>query len=278
MSAAHQQHFDLNLATWDERAAIHLRDVTGFYDIAGFRAGASSLHDIEAGEIGDLTGKRLIHLQCHIGLDTLSLARLGAIATGLDFSPAAIAAARQLAAETRLSANFVQGNVYDARKLVTGHFDIAYVTWGAINWLPDIGGWARTVASLLAPGGALYLAEAHPVTLVFEEIDGRIVPHYDWRTPLERPILSEIPTTYNGDPVQLTNRRTAEWMHPLSDIIGALGAAGFQLAFLHEHERLPWKLFPMMVPAGPKLFRLPDGMARFPLSFSLSARYPGGLP
>lgn len=278
MVQSHGPHFDLNRATWDERTAIHLRDATGFYDVAGFRAGASSLHAIEAGEIGDVAGKRLVHLQCHFGMDTLSLARLGAAATGLDFSPAAIATARQLAAETGVRAEFRLGNVYDARALLDGTFDLVYSTWGTINWLPDIQAWARTVASLLAPGGALYLAEAHPSTLVLEEIDGRIVPHYDWRTPAAQPITVEVPTTYNGDPTHLVNRRTAEWMHPLSDIVGALSAAGLRLEFLHEHELLPWKLFSMMVPAAPKLFRLPDGMPRFPLSFSLMAVKPGGRP
>ncbi len=171
-----QSPFDINLASWNERAGIHLADETGFYEIDAFRAGKSTLHAIEAGEIGDVRAKRLAHLQCHIGLDTLSLARMGADVTGLDFSSSALEGARRLAAETGLPATFVEGNVYDARELLTGQFDIVYVTWGAINWLPDIDRWAKVVASLLAPGGFLYLAESHPFALVFEEVDGRLEP------------------------------------------------------------------------------------------------------
>lgn len=264
-------YLKLNKANWNERAAIHLEDATGFYEIAKFRAGKSSLHAIEAGEIGDVTGKRLAHLQCHIGLDTLSLARLGAEVTGLDFSVAALDGARKLAAECGIRAEFVEGNVYDARRLLNGSFDIVYSTWGAINWLPDIRNWARVAASLLSPGGFLYMAEAHPVTLVFEEVEGRLVPFYPWRTPLDQPLNTDTPTTYTGATTPLINRRAMEWMHPLSDIVGALIAEGLRIELLHEHELLPWQLFPMLVPAGGKLYRLPDGMVAFPLAFSIKA-------
>ncbi len=264
-------YLKLNKANWNERAAIHLEDASGFYEIAEFRAGKSSLHAIEAGEIGDVTGKRLAHLQCHIGLDTLSLARLGADVTGLDFSPAALDGAREFAGELAIPARFVEGNVYDARRLLPGSFNIVYSTWGAINWLPDIRKWAEVASSLLAPGGFLYMAEAHPVTLVFEEVEGRLIPYFPWRTPPDQPINSDTPTTYTGATTLLVNRRAQEWMHPLSDIVGALIAEGMRIEFLHEHEQLPWRLFPMMVPAGGKLFRLPDGMVSFPLAFSLKA-------
>lgn len=262
---------DVNLASWNERAGIHLADETGFYEIDAFRAGKSTLHEIEAQEIGEVRGKRLAHLQCHIGLDTLSLARLGAEVTGLDFSRAALDGARKHATETDIAATFVEGNVYDARQLLSGTYDIVYVTWGAINWLPDIARWAQVVASLLTPGGFLYLAEAHPFALVFEEVDGRLEPTYAWRTPKDQPILGDTPTTYTGATTPLVNRRTHEWMHPLSDIVGAVVGAGLRIDFLHEHERLPWPLFPMMQPAGGKLYRMPKGIPPFPLSFSLKA-------
>ena len=184
--ARHDPSYDTNRASWNERAGIHLADETGFYEIDAFRAGKSSLHAIEAQEIGDVRAKRLAHLQCHIGLDTLSLARMGAEVTGLDFSSSALEGARKLATETGLPAAFVEGNVYDARELLTGQFDIVYVTWGAINWLPDIARWGEVAASLLAPGGFLYLAESHPFALVFEEIAGRLEPTYPWRTPRDR--------------------------------------------------------------------------------------------
>ena len=146
-----------NRRNWDERVAIHRRDTTGFYAVDRFLAGEKRLHAIDSGELGEIAGKRLIHLQCHFGLDTLILAREGAVATGLDFSPAAIAEARRLAAEIGVAADFVCADVYDAPQAVKGEFDIVFTTWGTICWLPDIVRWAETIASLLAPGGVFYL-------------------------------------------------------------------------------------------------------------------------
>ena len=123
-------------------------------------------------ELGDLSGRTLVHPQCHFGLDTLSLARAGARATGLDFSDPAVAAARELAARTGIQAEFVQANVYDAVDALGGRrFDVVYTGLGAINWLPDIKAWASTMAALLAPGGTFYLAEFHPFSDVFADDD-----------------------------------------------------------------------------------------------------------
>ena len=263
-----------NRRNWDERAAIHAENRTGFYPIDRFKAGEDILHAIETAELGEIAGKRLIHLQCHFGLDTLCLARRGAVATGLDFSPSAIAAARMLASELQISADFVESDVYAARERLSGGFDIVFVTWGTVCWLPDVIHWGRIVASLLDPGGVLYLADAHPSALIFEEIGGRIVPQYPWRIAPDKPLVFEDAQTYTGDATELVERRNYEWIHPLSDIVTGLIEAGLQLKFLHEHERLPWKLFQSMVPDGDRLFRLPPSAVPIPLSFSLMAQKP----
>ena len=260
-----------NRLNWDERTAIHLRNRTGFYPIDRVRAGDDAFGEPEDAELGDLARKRLVHLQCHFGLDTIRLARRGAFATGLDFSASAISAARSLAAELRVNARFVEGNVYDAPALLEAPYDIAFVTWGAIIWLPDIRRWAQVVASLLAPGGWLYLAEGHPSTLSLEEVDGRLVAARSWRTAATAPFEYDDATTFTGDPTPLAHTRSYEWCHPLSDIIGGLLEAGLHLDFLHEHERLPWRYFPMMVEAEDRGYRLPDGHPPLPLSFSLRA-------
>jgi SAM-dependent methyltransferase len=264
-----------NRRNWDERAAIHARNRTGFYPIDRLKAGEDILQPIEAAEIGDVAGKRLIHLQCHIGLDTLCLARRGAIVTGLDFSPTAIAAARALASELGIPAEFVESDVFGARERLSGSFDLAFVTWGTICWLPNIERWAQVVASLLAAGGVLYLADAHPSALVLEEIEGRILPHYPWRVSTDKPLIFEDAQTYTGDATELVEKRNYEWIHPLSAIITGLIEAGLQLEFLHEHERLPWKLFASMEPDGDRMFRLPETAVPIPLSFSLMARNQG---
>jgi SAM-dependent methyltransferase len=265
-----------NLPTWDERAAIHYRDASGFYAIDRFRQGGDTLFPIEAAEVGSVGGKRLAHLQCHIGLDTLSLARRGAEVSGLDFSPVAIEAARELALETNLPATFVQADVYDALYVLKGPFDIVFVSWGSLNWLPDIWLWAKIVAGLLAPGGYLYLAEQHPAISVMKEIEGRLVPAFAWRTPRFEPVVSDVPNSYTGE--QLVNSRVHEWEHPLSDIVGSLLEAGLRLDFFHEHEVLPWPRFPMMEPVGRGLYRLPKWQIPMPLAFSLKASKPAAWP
>jgi 2-polyprenyl-3-methyl-5-hydroxy-6-metoxy-1,4-benzoquinol methylase len=141
-----------NRRGWDERVAIHLRDRTGFYGVDGLKRGERTLGPIVDAELGPVAGLSVVHLQCHFGLDTLTMARNGARVVGLDFSPAAIAAARALAAETGLAARFVEGDVYDAPKLIDERFDRVFVTWGAICWLPRIDRWAAVVAAMLKPG------------------------------------------------------------------------------------------------------------------------------
>ena len=137
---------EANRLNWDDRTAIHLRNRTGFYAIDRVKAGDNSFSGFVDAELGDVAGKRLVHLQCHFGLDTIRLARRGAIVTGLDFSSAAMAAACA-AAELGVPVRFVEGNVYDAPALLDAQYDIAFVTWGSIIWLPDIRRWAKVVAS-----------------------------------------------------------------------------------------------------------------------------------
>ncbi len=265
---------DANLANWNDRAAIHLRDTTGFYRLDAFRAGEDVLNPIESDEIGDVAGRRLVHLQCHFGLDSLSLVRRGARVTGIDFSAIAIDGARNLATETGLDAHFVQGDVLAARDLVEGRFDIVYTTWGTIVWLADIGRWAATVASLLAPGGFLYIADAHPTALGFEQVGDDLVLTHPWRTAPDRPLVFDGGETYTGDATPLAHPRTYEWQHPLSAIIGALLDAGLRLDFLREHEEVPWQIYPMAAPAGRGMYRLPPTVPAIPLAFSLKAVRP----
>ncbi|MBB3999931.1 class I SAM-dependent methyltransferase [Aureimonas pseudogalii] len=270
-----QAFFAANLANWNERAALHATDTTGSYRIAKVLAGGSSLHAIEADEIGDVAGLDVVHLQCHIGLDTLSLKHLGARSvTGLDFSPTALAAARDFAARAGTQARFVEASIYDAPEALGERYDLAFVTWGAINWLPDIAAWARVVAAVLRPGGRLYLLEGHPMMNQCDLVEGRLVVTYDARTPEDRPLVFDEEETYTGDARKLTATRNYEWIHPVGVVVGALLAAGLRLDFLREHDRLAWQAFPGMVEAGEDLFALPPGVAGIPLALSIGATKP----
>ncbi|MDP1701544.1 MAG: methyltransferase domain-containing protein [Aestuariivirga sp.] len=269
-------YLKVNLANWNDRAAIHVKDEAGGYRVREFLNGADNLHGIEDREIGDVRGKRIAHLQCHFGIDTLCLARRGASCVGLDFSPVAIASARDLQKQTGLDASFVEGNVYDARDLITGHFDMVYATWGAIGWLPDVTRWARVVSSLLKPGGTLYLLEGHPSLMALNEKTPNLEHGFDWRTPPNAPIVEEEATTYTGDTTPVAATTTNSWIHPLSDIINAVISAGLRLDYLHEHEELAWQFAPIMVAKEDKrrMWVLPEGFPKLPLAFSLHATKP----
>ena len=158
-----------NLGLWNEWTAIH--ETSEFYDLEGFRAGRSSLHSIERDELGEVAGKRLLHLQCHFGLDTLSWARLGATVTGVDFSGRAIALARSLSAELALPATFVQSTVDELQSNLTGAFDVVFTSYGAIEWLADLQRWAQTIAHFLAPDGAFSMVELHPLARTLDDLD-----------------------------------------------------------------------------------------------------------
>jgi 2-polyprenyl-3-methyl-5-hydroxy-6-metoxy-1,4-benzoquinol methylase len=265
-------HIDINLRNWEERAAIHARDVTGSYMLDRFRAGEDCLHAIESAELGDISGKRVLHLQCHIGLDTLCLARRGAAVTGLDFSGSALALARRLSQETGIKAEFVQGTVDQAADLTPGPFDLVFTTWGTICWLPDMAIWAKVIAAVLAPGGELYFADIHPAFAVLEQSGGRLVPTYDFQTPADRPLRFVNETTYTGDPTTLSHQSTREWIHSMSAVLGGLIDAGLTITMFREHEVLPWQGLPILVPASERMWRLPEGYPRIPLSYSLRAK------
>jgi SAM-dependent methyltransferase len=263
---------DMNRQNWDERATIHARDTSGGYMLDRFRAGEDSLHAIEAAELGNISGKRVLHLQCHIGRDTLCLVRRGAVVTGLDFSGASVNVARRLAEETGLKANFIQGTVDEAPQLTPGPFDLVFATWGTLCWLPDMRVWARVIASVLAPGGELYCADAHPSFYVLEEHAGKLVQMFDFQTPPDRPLEFDDTTSYTGDTTVTTHHSFCNWIHSLSAILGALIDAGLTIVMFREHEVLPWRGVPSLVRASDRLWRPPDGHPRIPLSFSVRAK------
>ena len=282
---------EINRRNWDERAAIHAREALGDM-LSRLRAGEDALLAIEAAELGDISGKRVLHLQCHVGRDTLCLARRGAVVTGLDFSHAAIEVARRLAMETGLKATFIQGTVDQTPRLAPGPFDLVFATWGTLCWLPDMGDWASGIGSVLAPGGELYCADAHPNFVILEEQAGRLMPTFDFRTPHDQPleIVDAEPTTYMGDPTPMRHPETRVWIHPLSAIFGSLIDAGLTITMFREHELLPWRRYAArvavrpgetialsgdaqsLVPATDRMWRLRDGHPRMPLSFSVRAR------
>jgi SAM-dependent methyltransferase len=267
--------FRYNRANWDERVGIHLGPRG--YDLAELRVGSGRLNGIEEAELPRVEGLRIAHLQCHFGADSLKLAQRGAEVVGLDFSAPAIFAARSLANELGLAGRvrFVCANLYDALQAIPAPhgFDLVFVTWGAICWLPDIERWARIVAALLRPGGSLYLAEGHPAAYVFDDatgssdgMPGLFAPYFS-----REPVIETDSRDYADPQAKFTNATIYTWMHPLGEIITSLIGSGMTLDWLHEHDAIPWKMFRILVKDPTGLYRWPD-KAWLPLAFSLAAR------
>lgn len=254
---------------------IHL--ASAFYDVDGFRAGGSTLRPFELEEVGSVAGKRLAHLQCHFGLDSLSWARAGASVVGLDFSEPAVEAANALAAETGLDGRFVAADVYDASRALGGErFEIVYTGLGALNWLPDLRRWADVVSSLLADDGFLYLSEFHPITWIFADEEPTVELDY-FHAP--EGVTFEDGGTYADLEAATEHDVTREWAHTIADVISAVLGSGLRLELFHEHD---YTLFPRFSHLEPDhqtlgagaLYRQPAGTPRLPLMFSLRARRP----
>lgn len=259
--------FAMNRSAWNARTPVHL--ASGFYDMAAFRAGASSLKPIELEQVGDVRGKSLLHLQCHFGQDTLSWARLGARVTGLDLSDEAIKAARALAEELSIDARFVEANVYDAPEALGGEtFDIVFTSYGVLGWLPDMGRWARAAAACLKPGGVLHVIEFHPLVWTFDDAFEHIVYPYDGHG---EPFITEQTGTYadRNAPVKL---KEVGFNHGIGTVVTALLEAGLTLERLREFDWSPYDIFPDMEESSPGQFRMRKFGRRLPLVMAIAAR------
>jgi SAM-dependent methyltransferase len=261
-----------NLANWEARVPIHAASED--YDLAGYATDHDRLSGVVAADapfLGDLSGLRVVHLQCHVGTDTLSLARLGGTVTGVDFSPAALEVARDLAQRTGTDVRYVESSMDDVPDRLPERFDLVYTGVGALCWLPSVARWARIVAGLLEPGGRLYLREGHPVLWALDEgrDDDLLVLRYPYFEDAG-PTRWEDPTTYAGRGT-VTASTTFEWNHGLGEIVQAVLDAGLRLTRLEEHRTVDWQALPWMVPAGNGRWRLPDHPERLPLMYTLEA-------
>lgn len=267
-----EQAEQVNRALWDEIAPVHFN---AYQEVEILRSGGSSLEDIELDEVGEVSGKTLLHLQCHIGTDTLSWARQGALVTGVDFSGESLAFARQLQRVLGLPATFVHCNVYDLPAVLDGQFDIVYTSRGVLIWLRDLDEWARIIAHFLKPGGIFYIMESHPIGQVFEETKAgelAIVNRY-FHKP--EPTLWDDQWPDYADGNYVPQNPSYEWEWSLSDILGALLKAGLVIESFNEYERIFHRRFRGMVEGPRGWYSLPQYAGKLPLLFTLKARKPG---
>lgn len=265
-------YIDANRKLWDTWTALHVD--SEFYDVEGFRRGDRTLQKVDCEELGDVTGRRLLHLQCHFGLDTLSLARMGAEVTGTDLSPAAIEKARELATDCGLAARFVCCDLYDLPDHLDGGFDIVYTSAGVLVWLPDLKRWAEIIAHYLRPGGTFYIREFHPFTGIFdnEGEGGEPRIRYPYFHDPEPGRYEDTGSYADTDaPVEVVSY---EWEHPLDEVINELIRAGLRIEYLHEFPFTTYRAHPFLKQDADGLWRYPGLKRGLPLMFSLRARKP----
>jgi SAM-dependent methyltransferase len=250
---ARDERLQANRRLWDDRVEVHRR--SAYYDLDGFRAGRSSLRTVELEELGDVAGRSLLHLQCHFGMDTLSLARLGARVTGVDFSEPAIALARGLAGELGIEARFVQSDVYELTRVLHEQFDVVFTSHGVLCWLPDLRGWARVVARFLRPGGTFVVVDQHPVAACFREVNGRL----DLKDPLfQREPFEVVSTrTYADTETEMPPRTNYQWSWTVGGMVSALIDAGLRVERLRELPIDTWRRFHSMTLDDEGWWRLP---------------------
>lgn len=276
VSGVDDEHRAVNRAMWDERAPAHAASPD--YAVRQMIDDPERLSDVvrfDVPRLGDVSGLRGIHLQCHIGTDTLSLARLGAAMTGLDFSPASLEIARRIAVEAGLDIDYVESDVYSASDVLgCNGFDLVYTGVGALIWLPDIRRWADVVAQLLRPGGRLFLREGHPVLWSLDETRTDVIafgyPYFEHPEPL----VFDASDTYVETDAVFSNVESREWNHGLGEIVTALLDAGLRLTMLVEHDSVPWEGLPGLMHVADGEWSLIEHGDWVPLSYTLQAVKP----
>lgn len=274
--------FDDNRANWDDRAAIHVASGYGIEELAADPAALSEVISLDRERLGDLRGADVIHLQCHLGTDTISLARLGARrVVGLDFSGESLVQARRIAARCgagRAEIHYVQANVYDSRDAVTGDFDLVYTGIGALCWLPAVRPWARVVASLLRPGGRFLIREDHPIrATTADDVSGGIRIEYPYferpepQTWVDEHSYVEAP----ADAPVISHSTNHQWNHGLGEVVTALIDAGLVIDSLAEFDHMRWNPWGSAMVADDRGFRLAERPDRIPLEYVVTAHRPG---
>jgi SAM-dependent methyltransferase len=262
--STNDNYFKTNKDTWNKKVKVHAK--SDMYNLDVFKKGKLSLMPYEVEALGDVSGKSLLHLQCHFGQDTLSWSRLGAKCTGIDLSDEGVKLARSLNNELDLDAKFVCCNVLDTSEFVKDTFDIVFTSYGVIGWLPDLKPWGKMIAERLKKGGTFFMAEFHPVVWMFDYLDGKPIIKYGY---MQNDVIYE---EYEGTYANQTSKMLSKeygWNHGLSEVINALTEAGLHIEYLKEFDESPYNVLPNLIETKSGMFVTEDKL--YPLIFILKA-------
>jgi 2-polyprenyl-3-methyl-5-hydroxy-6-metoxy-1,4-benzoquinol methylase len=260
-------YLEVNKDLWNEKTKVHVKSV--FYEMdanMGFLSHVATLKDIEKNLLGDISGKSILHLQCHFGQDTLSLAKLGANATGVDFSEEAIQTARELNNQLGLDATFICADVYGLPAVLEQQFDIVFTSYGVIGWLPDMNRWAKTVSHFLKPGGKFVMAEFHPVVWMFDNEFTKVQYSY-----FNKETIVETLTGTYADKTADIKMKEISWNHDLSEVLQNLIAAGLQITHFQEFDYSPYKCFERLVEISTGKYQIEGMEGKIPMVYAVAA-------
>ena len=252
----------INKALWNAKTPHHIK--SDFYRNDAFKAGENSLNSIELELLGDVKGKSILHLQCHFGQDSLSLARIGAKVTGIDLSDEAVDAAQQLNDELGLDAEFICCNIYDLPKVLDKKFDIVFTSYGTIVWLPDLKPWAKLISNYLVPGGAFVFAEFHPVVWMFDNHVKYVQYSY-----FNREVIEEVESGTYADQAAEISLNSMTWNHELAEVIQPLLQENLRMVSFAEFDYSPYACFPEVTEVAPRKFQIPGMEGKLPMVYAL---------
>ena len=259
-----QDYINKNKETWNIKTDIHI--ASAFYDMDSFLKGKNTLNDIELDLLGDVSGKSILHLQCHFGQDSISLARLGAMVTGVDFSENAVRKANELAAQLNVNASFICCDVYSLPQFLDGSFDMVFTSYGTIGWLPDMDRWASVVSRYLKPGGKFLMAEFHPVVWMYDNDFERVIYKY----AVSSPIVETETGTYADKSAPVTTE-TITWNHGIGEVLNSLIYHGLEINQLQEYDYSPYNCFNKVEEFAPGKFRISVFGNNIPMVYSILA-------
>jgi SAM-dependent methyltransferase len=257
-----ENYLEINKELWNKKVPHHLN--SEFYDMPGFLAGNNTLKSIELSLLGDIVGKNILHLQCHFGQDTISLARLGASATGVDFSEVAIEKANEFSAQLNADAHFICTDIYNLPNILDEQFDVVFTSYGTIGWLPDLDKWAGVVTQFLKPSGRFIIVDFHPVVWMFDNEFNHIqYPYFN-----KEAIIETLSGTY-ADKAAPIQESEIGWNHPMTEILTALLARDLNLKHFGEYDYSPYNCFSNMEEFEPGKFRISHLENKIPMLYSL---------